>query len=59
MEKSKLSQMESLAETIKNYFGSKDADIYVHMEKLLGLIKEERANNDRIREALFQIANRL
>lgn len=57
--KSKLTQIESLAETIKFHFGENDPRLDKELEKLINMIKEEKERTYKLSDLANLVANRI
>lgn len=57
--KSKMVTIESMAESIKFYFGKDNAELNKAMEELVSLIKEEKKSRESLRDIAWAMANKM
>lgn len=59
IEKSKINHIESLTETLRQHFGKLDPLLNTELEKLVGLIREEKERDKKLAEIAQLVANRI
>lgn len=59
LSKSKIAQIEALTKSIQFSFASENDDLYKEMDRLIGLIIEEKESREKLRELAFVVANKI